>query len=424
MRNPQSSLSSETLVSRLDNLTQWYTDTNPKSAQEAKEAIEVLPGGNTRTVLHQSPFPLVIDHGRGATVTSKDGTEYIDFISEFSAAMFGHSHPKIHDAIHEAMSIGINLGNVIGKEAEFGKLIQDRFPSMELMRFANSGTEANTIALAAALAYTGRKEVLVFANGYHGSTLVFPKGRGTPLNLPHQFIISPYNDIEATKALLHPGIGTILVEPLQSAGGIIPASKEFLQFLREAASSLDAVLIFDEVVTSRFDYHGMQGYHNVIPDMTVLGKYVGGGFSFGCFGGKREIMKQFDPNAPNHLAHSGTYNNNVFTMTAGIAGMKLVTPKEIARINALGDRTRAKFSECIRKRGLEVEVVGFGSAVGLSFFGSSGDILRDIFYYELMKRGILMARRGFFMFNLMHTDVHVDQLLQVFSEIVNLVPQT
>lgn len=147
------------LEKRLEALTKWFIDSNPKSAQEAKAAAAVLPGGNTRTVLHQAPFPLVMQSGKGASVTTKDGRECIDFVSEYSAGMFGHSHPKIHEAVQEALSIGINLGSTIGKEAEFGSLIQKRFPSMELLRFANSGTEANTLALASALAYTGQKEV-------------------------------------------------------------------------------------------------------------------------------------------------------------------------------------------------------------------------------------------------------------------------
>lgn len=238
--------------------------------------------------------------------------------------------------------------------------------------------------------------------------------------MPHEFLFGTFNDIEATRQLLHYGIGAILVEPLQSSGGTIPAKPEFLQFLREAANSLKAVLIFDEVVTSRLDYYGLQGYYGVKPDMTTLGKYIGGGFSFGCFGGKRKIMQQFDPTTQNHLAHSGTFNNNVFTMTAGIAGLKLTTADEITRINALGDRIRNKINEIAQeKRLVDVRAIGFGSAVGIHFLGSEGDKVRDVFYFELLKRGILIGRRGFAMLNLTHTDAHVDSLLQAFAEIVD-----
>lgn len=151
---------------RLEDLVRWFVKTNPKSAHAFRDAAAVLPGGNTRTVLHQTPFPMVIKSGDGPNVTSMDGSEYTDFVSEYSAAMYGHSHPKIHEAVEEALSIGINLGGVIGKEAEFGRLIQERFPAMELLRFTNSGTEANTLALAAALTYSGKKEVRQPTNAF------------------------------------------------------------------------------------------------------------------------------------------------------------------------------------------------------------------------------------------------------------------
>ncbi|KAF1960436.1 PLP-dependent transferase [Byssothecium circinans] len=229
--------------------------------------------------------------------------------------------------------------------------------------------------------------------------------------------------IEATRPLLHYGIGAIIVEPLQSAGGIVPATREFLQFLRAAANTLNAVLIFDEVVTSRLHYHGLQRYYDVAPDLTALGKYVGGGFSSGCFGGRRDIMLQFDPATVNHLTHSGTFNNNVFTMTVGIAGMKLLTPDEISRLNALGDRVRAGINERTRVGHLDdLQAIGFGSLIGLRFSGSAGEKLLDVFYFEMLKKNVVVGRRGFIMLNLMHEDVHVEQLLAAVSEIVDVMP--
>ncbi|KAF7535074.1 hypothetical protein G7054_g5704 [Neopestalotiopsis clavispora] len=405
-----------------------YVEHNPRSAEEARVAASVLPGGNTRTVLHQSPFPLVLVSGDGAFVTSKDNRSYVDFVSEYSAGIFGHSHPAIYDAINEAQSIGMNLGSTIGKEAEFGALIQNRFPSMELMRFTNSGTEANMMAFLTVR--DGKNtpadlttKILVFKHGYHGSCLSFGGDANVATNIPHQYLVGTFNDIEATRPLLHHGIAAILVEPLQSSGGVLPATPEFLQFLRQAADMLQAVLIFDEVVTSRFHFHGLQGHYQITPDMTTLGKYMGGGFSFGCFGGKREIMQQFDPSRPNSLAHSGTYNNNVFTMCAGIAGLKLVTADEIARLNALGDKLRAGINKVMTDVGhKDIRALGFGSAVGIDFSGPSGSILRDIFYFELMERGLLIGRRGFAMLNLMHTQSHIETLLAAFEEVAGLLP--
>lgn len=263
----------------------------------------------------------------------------------------------------------------------------------------------------------------MFTNGYHGSTLTFNGDKSSPVNLPHQYIIGKFNDIEQVRTLLHHSIGAIIVEPLQFAGGVNSATREFLQFLRDAASALGAVLIFDEVVTSRLAYHGMQGLHGIKPDMTTLGKYVGGGFSFGCFGGREDIMRMFDARAPEHVAHSGTYNNNVFTMTAGVAGAKLVTEAEINRVNSLGDKARLGINELAQKWGvLDLKAIGYGSIVGLQFSGSAAGVLKDVVYFELLKRGISIARRGFIMLNLIHTEAHIDELLNQFTDILSTLP--
>lgn len=260
----------------------------------------------------------------------------------------------------------------------------------------------------------------MFTRGYHGSTLTFPIGQSPRTNLPHEFVVAEYNDIEATRRLLHEDIGAIIVEPLQSAGGVIPATREFLHFLRDAATSVKAVLIFDEVVTSRLNYHGLQGYHGVTPDMTTLGKWIGGGFSFGCFGGRRDIMDQFDPSKPGFLAHSGTFNNNVFTMTAGIAGLHVVTADEIARMNAMGERLRDGVNDIVSEAGLESQMgaQGFGSIIGIKFLGTDSEILRDMFYFEMLKRQIVVGRRGFVALNLMHKDAHVNSFLEAAKQFV------
>lgn len=249
--------------------------------------------------------------------------------------------------------------------------------------------------------------------------MTFSSSSSPNLNLPHDFVVGTYNDIQATWPLVTRDTGAILVEPMQSAGGILLATREFLQFLRDAATAFGAVLIFDEIVTSRLDYHGLQGYWDIKPDLTALGKYIGGGFAFGCFGGRRDVMAQFDPRNDKYLSHSGTYNNNVFTMMAGIAGAKLVTAEEIARINRLGDWTRLAIADMVSTSNLSgIEVVGFGSAVGLRI---SSITLRDTLYFHLLQQGIVIARRGFLMFNLTHTDQHVDQLLESLEETIKFI---
>ncbi|KAF3905274.1 hypothetical protein ABW21_db0206207 [Orbilia brochopaga] len=325
-----------------DLLIEEFVASNPRSKTAFERARDVLPGGNTRSVFNSLPFPLVLQSGNGCTVTSLDGRVYTDFISDFTAALYGHSNPVIYDALKDVSSTGFALGGVMEKEAELGEIIRGRIPSMKKIRFCNSGTEANMYALATALVFTGRKKILVFDRGYHGGTLSFPD-KGNPLNIPHDFIVGRFDNIEETRPLISQDIAAIIVEPLQCAGGVRPASKEFLEYLRKAADKINAILIFDECVTSRLHYNGMQGAMGITPDMTVVGKYMGGGFPFGAFGGRDDIMSLYDPyaqGADKSLFHSGTFNGNIFTLSAAIAASKLVTPDALDRLNALGDRLR------------------------------------------------------------------------------------
>src|SRR5690348_16561601 len=211
-----------------------------------------MPGGNTRTTLHNSPFPLTVARGEGCRLWDVDGHEYVDFLGEFTAGLYGHSHPAVLGAIRAALEDGINLGAHTTAEARLARAVRERFPSMELMRFTNSGTEANLMALSAALAHTGRREVLVFEVSYHGGVLAFDHGRSSPVNVPHEFVLARYNDVAgARRAAREHGqaLAAILVEPLQGAGGCIPGDAAFLRALREAATETGAVLIFDEVMT-------------------------------------------------------------------------------------------------------------------------------------------------------------------------------
>lgn len=264
-------------------------------------------------------------------------------------------------------------------------------------------------------------QVLVFRNGYHGSTLDFHEENG-PLNLPHHFVIGEYDDIESTKKLLSSDLAAIIVEPMQAAGGMIPASKEFLAFLRQAADDTGAVLIFDEVVTSRLHFGGLQEYHDIYPDMTTLGKWIGGGFSFGAFGGRDEIMAKLDPRTSREVggvSHPGTFNNNVFSMAAGAAACKLLTSEKIQDMNTLGEGLRSQLRELLQARGIDsIEVTGFGSLTGLQFRGPDLATLRDIFFFHMLKEGIYVGRRGFLNLSIVHEQRHVDQVVAAAKKFV------
>src|SRR5215831_19384740 len=307
-----------------------YRVCNPESFAQHRDACTAMPGGNTRSAIHVDPFPLTMARGEGARLWDLDGHEYVDFLSEFTAGIYGHSHPAIRAAITAALDGGLNFGAHNATEARFAAAICTRFRSIELVRFTNSGTEANLMAVSAARAITGRPKILIFEGGYHGGVFYF-RGHGSPLNAPFEYLFGRYNDVAAVDALLQPHraeLAAILVEPMQGTTGCIPADREFLAGLRTLADETGALLIFDEVMTSRLAPGGLQEVHGIFPDLTTLGKYVGGGMSFGAFGGRADLMERFDPRRPDAFQHAGTFNNNVLTMNAGLVGLtEIYTPE-------------------------------------------------------------------------------------------------
>src|SRR6266851_3108542 len=210
-----------------------YRAKNPKSLAQHRAACAAMPGGNTRSAIHVDPFPVTMVRGEGARLWDLDGHEYVDFLNEFTAGIYGHSHQVIRQAITAALEGGLNFGAHNATEARFAAAICARFPSIELVRFTNSGTEANLMAVSAARALTGRAKILVFAGGYHGGVFYF-RGKGSAVNAPFEFLVAEYNDIAGTRALVAPHQGdlaAILVEPMLGGSGCIPGSRGFLSDL-------------------------------------------------------------------------------------------------------------------------------------------------------------------------------------------------
>jgi len=374
-----------------------YVERNPESKRLHDERARVMPGGNTRSVLHVEPFPLTIVRAEGARIYDADGHEYLDFLGEFTAGLYGHSHPVILEAIREALANGIVLGAPNRYEASLAEAVCARFPSIDLLRFCNSGTEANVMAISLARAVTGRSKIVVFDNGYHGGVLYFRHG-GSPLNYPVPFVIAAYNDV-ASADLVDEDTAAVLVEPLQGSGGVIPGDPAFLQALRDATQERGALLIFDEVMTSRLAWGGLQEVLGITPDLTTLGKYIGGGLASGAFGGRRDLMERFDPARPDALPHAGTFNNAVLTMAAGAAGLtRVLTRAEIERLNALGDRLRARLPD-------DAHATGYGSMVGLHV---EDEERAALVHLGMLEHGYSYARRGFVALSLPLTQEDVD----------------
>ncbi|AKA06631.1 aspartate aminotransferase family protein [Streptomyces noursei] len=404
--------SREALAEALQQARDAYTRANPKSQQQFDAACAHMPGGNTRTVLFHSPFPLRIARGQDCRLWDADGHEYVNFLGDFTAGLFGHTNPAIASAVSAALANGISLSGHNELEARFAARICERFPTIDSVRFTNSGTEANLLALATATATTGRSKILVFDGAYHGSVMAFTGG-ARPTNVPHEWVIGTYNDIDGTKALLDAhgrSLAAVLVEPMLGSGGCVPADPEFLQLLREHTRESGALLILDEVMTSRLAAGGRQGMLDIQADLTTLGKYLGGGLSFGAFGGRSELMAAYDPRTPEFLAHAGTFNNNVLTMSAGVAALDEFTPDAADQLTARGDQLRTELNHLCEQSGAPMVFTGLGSLMTVHFTErtvrcgadvAAGDQeLKELFFFDMLSAGIYLARRGMIVLSL------------------------
>jgi glutamate-1-semialdehyde 2,1-aminomutase len=410
------------LTSLVEEAERRYVERNPESRRLHEERSRVMPGGNTRTVIHVEPFPLTIVRGEGAELTDADGHTYTDFLGEYTAGLYGHSHPVLLDAIRRALADGVSFGAPNLYESRLAEAVCERFPSVELVRFCNSGTEANLLALSLARVATGKPAVMVFEGGYHGGVFFFETAAGSPVNAPFPFVVGRYNDVESATRLIAEHaheLAAVVVEPVQGSGGVIPGAPAFLRALRDATAAAGVLLVFDEVMTSRLSTGGMQQVLGIVPDLTTFGKYLGGGLAFGAFGGRADLMGRFDPSRPGALPHAGTFNNAVLTMAAGVAGLTQVyTESEVARLNALGDRLRDRLNAFAAEGDLEFCASGYGSLVGLHFTRGPverrADIppapeLRTLLHLRLLEHGYTYARRGFIALSLPLTERDVDE---------------
>ncbi|KAM0423127.1 hypothetical protein ACHAPD_001598 [Fusarium lateritium] len=412
------------IQSKLDAAIDQYVARNPRSKDLHEEAIKSMPGGNTRTVLHASPFPVVIKSGRGHEVTSEDGHVYTDLTGEFTAALYGHSNPIIMSAIRHVLdNVGMNVGGNTAQEQLFARELCSRF-NLEHVRFCNSGTEANIHALAAARAFTKKRRVVTFSGGYHGAVIGFKGGKPEANNVDmDDWIVARYNDLDSAHAAIKSdGVAAVLIEGMQGSGGGLPGMPEFIQGIQEIAAKVSStqvtlwfctddgqagvLFIMDEVMTSRLSGGGISELRGLKPDLKTFGKYLGGGLAFGAFGGRADIMAAFDPRSPNALSHSGTFNNNTLVTHAGYAGLtKIYTPDVATEFTKFGDELRERLNAVTE--GTRVVFTGIGTIMGVHFtthgdrmIVRSGEIeevdtLRDLFWFDMMEEGFWIVRRGF-----------------------------
>lgn len=403
-----------------------YCRRTPRSRAFCEAARRVLPGGDTRTVTHFSPYPVFMKEGRGCRVVDVDENRYLDLVNNYTSLIHGHSHSDSLKAVVNQGKKGWCFAAPHELQVDLAQLLCERMPSLEQVRFCNSGTEATMAAIRAAKTFTGRNKILKMEGGYHGShdaaevSVNPPLAEAGPVESPTSraeceglfrgvladVLVAPFNDVEATAHVLErhsDDIAAIIVEPIMGHSGTVPATSRFLRFLRSVSAQCGALLILDEIISFRLAYGGAQEIYGVQPDLTTLGKIIGGGLPIGAFGGRSDVMALFDPRN-GRLFHSGTFNGNALSMAAGISTLRSFTRDEIERVNELGEALRGGLRKSFSAQGIPGKVTGMGSLAAWHFTSSEVVDYRGVaranrslhhpFHLALLNRGIFTMPRG------------------------------
>lgn len=418
----------EKTLEYFESVKKIYADARPNSRRLHTEACKYMPGGDTRTATFFLPFPNFIKYGDGAYMYDEDGFKLLDFQNNYTSLIHGHAHPETVEAVREQIAKGSAYTAPFEKQIELSAILTQRFPSVDMIRYTNSGTEANMHALRIARAYTGKAKIIKTEGGYHGTTDVFeasvdpnikkagtldqikviPESRGVSENALKDVLVVPFNDIERTRKMIeehHRETACIIIEPIMGSAGQITPDLEYLKFLREITEQYHIVLIFDEVVTGRLSLGGAQKFYGVTPDLTTMGKIIGGGTPVGAFGGKQEIMQLYDPREKK-MYHSGTFNGNAVTMAAGLATMKAYNQEAVDYVNGLGTLFKEGVLKIYDKLGLNMKISGAGSIYNILFtdkevknyrdVASAHEELNKVLYMSLLTKGVFDAERGMF----------------------------
>lgn len=429
-----------------------YPDPSSRSQALHTRAKHTLPGGNTRTTVYLSPYPVYAARGAGCRVHDVDGNELIDCINNFTALIHGHAHPALTAAAHRQIDLGTAFGMPTESEIALAELLAERVPGIEHIRFTNSGTEAVMMALKAARAYTGRPKIAKVEGAYHGSydyaetsldsrpenwgdaaaPASVAHSQGTPQGVTADVVVLPFNDCQATEALLRAHAATlagVLIDLLPNRVGLIPASAGYLSMLRRVTTELGILLIVDEVITLRLAPGGAQSRLGVTPDLTTVGKIMGGGFPVGGVAGRADVMAVFDPSAGRPaVPHGGTFSANPVSMVSGLAAMQLLDGAAYAQLDQHGDMLRRGLNQAFADTGIAGQATGLGSLVKLHLKAESLSNYRDAypspeqaramarFNREMLNRGVLMASYGLIALSTPMRDRDIAQIVETAHE--------
>jgi glutamate-1-semialdehyde 2,1-aminomutase len=430
-----------------------YVNRTGESRVRDQQARNHLPGGDTRSTLYYLPYPTYMRHGTGCRLFDWDGKEYLDFLSNYASLIHGHAHPEIIKAACQELE----KGTIFGAPSEIQYLhaahLCQRTPGIDTLRYCNSGTEATLFAIRAARAFTGKNGIIKMDGGYHGTHDVAEVNliadieargmpshhitRGVPSSILQDVFIAPFNDLDAVENLLstHPNrIAAVIVEPIMGASGLINPVPGYLKGLREITDRFDSLLIFDEIITFRLSTGGMQAIDNTVPDLTTLGKFIGGGFPVGAFGGREDIMAVYDPASEEPVGHGGTFNGNNVTLAAGMVALKMLDQRAIDRLNVMGDRLRTGFEQALNSVGVFGRITGKGSLMALHLGvetptnaqmaargARKNKEFSRLLHLQLANLGIHTAPRGMYIVSTPMSEKEIDRAVAAFEETLELI---
>ncbi len=411
-----------------DILLQQYLERTPKSREAFERAKQVLPGGSTREVIFYPPYPLYVERGRGCRVWDLDGHEMLDFVNNFLALILGHAHPKIVDVIRSQAAYGTAYSSPTENEAKLGEAVRARMPSVQRIRFTNSGSEATILTLLAARGFTRRAKIAKFEGAHHGTNQAamvstnpplkeagdpeaptpVPDGPHIPDYIVKNTVVLPFNNAEASEHLIkkhQKELAAVIVEPILGGAGVIPAKPEFLSSLREVTEKLDIPLIFDEVITGfRVARGGAQEHYGITPDLTAMGKNLGGGLPMGAIGGREDIMAQFEPMRLPRVFHSGSLNANPLSLGVALTLLGELTPALYEQLNVLGRDAARGLRLIFEQAGIDAQVTQVASLFGVHFTpedvvdyrsAAGEDAARKYnFFLSLLMKDVMLSPRG------------------------------